>query len=181
MRARSVLSVCSLCSLCSLALGCGSPPDLSSGDGEDATAALAAGRTPAYRDVEEALATPEEQERWFALRRGLRADFDEICGDTFCEGDFTNLEALSFRCSVSTRSGQLGSCLFLFAGSYETVTASTGNIRPVARFFRCAIPVAGHTPAALLDALLAPEGRGPLWRPLPGVNLSIYDALGGCL
>jgi hypothetical protein len=165
-------------------LGCGSPPGASSEDEgaeEDATAALAAGHTPAFRDVEEVFTTEEEQNRWFELKRGLRSDFDEICGDTFCEGDFTNLEALSFRCSVSTRSGQLGSCLFLFAGSYETVTASSGNVRPVARFFRCTIPVAGTTPAALLDALLAPAGRGPLWRPLPGVNTSIYDALGDCL
>jgi hypothetical protein len=180
MRVFSALSV-----FTTLALGCGSPPASSDGEGsgeeEDATAALAAGRTPAYRDVEEAFTTEDEQNRWFELKRGLRFDFDQICGDTFCEGDFTNLEALSFRCSVNTRSGQLASCLFLFAGSYETVTASTGNIRPVARFFRCAVPVAGTTPAALLEALLAPEGRGPLWRPLPGVNQSIYDALGSCL
>ena len=148
---------------------------------ESSAAALAAGRAPAYRDVEESFTSEEDQNRWFELRRGLRKDFDDICGDTFCEGDFTNLEALSFRCSVSTGSGQLKSCLFLFAGSYETVTASTGNVRPVARFFRCQLPVEGITPAALLDALLAPEGRGPLWRPLPGVNQSIYDALGSCL
>jgi hypothetical protein len=119
-------------------------------------------------------------EAWYHLRRQLAHNFDDICGDTFCEGDFTNLEALSFRCSVSTRTGQLRRCLWLFAGSYETVTASTGNIRPTARFFHCPVPLTG-TPAAALDALLAPGERGPLWNPMPGTTQSIYDTLIDCL
>ena len=39
-------------------------------------------------------------------------------------------------------------------------------------------PYFGHL---ILDALLAPEGRGPLWRPLPGSPSSIYDHLADCL
>ena len=130
--------------------------------------------------MEESFTNEADQNRWFELKRGLRQDFDDICGDTFCEGDFTNLEALSFRCSVATRTGQLKNCLWLFAGSYETVTPSTGNIRPTARFFQCKIPVQG-TPVALLDALIQPGGDGPLWRPLPGGDRTIYDALIDCL
>jgi hypothetical protein len=78
------------------------------------------------------------------------------------------------------RTGQLKSCLWLFAGSYETVTPSTGNVRPVAKFFSCAIPLQG-TPAAVMDTLLAPGERGPLWVTIPGGTQTIYDVLGGCL
>ena len=147
---------------------------------ETAVDGLQVNRTPAFRDVEETLGGEDDRNRWFDLRRGLEQDFDDICGDTFCEGDFANLQSMSFRCSVSTRTGQIKTCLWLFAGSHESVTASTGNIRPVARFFPCAIPLTG-TPLDLLDALLAPEGRGPLWRPTPGTTSSIYEYLGNCL
>jgi hypothetical protein len=171
------------------ALACApAPPPGDSGDPaalvldgeEDVATEPQAQGGPAHRDVEEVLTSEADFERWFTLQRGLEQGFDDICGDTFCEGDFTNLEALSFSCSVSSRTGQLKTCLWLFAGSSEAVDASTGKIRPTARFFPCTIPVQG-TPAALMDALLAAGGDGPLWRPLPGSSQSIYDVIGGCL
>jgi hypothetical protein len=155
---------------------CSSPPS----SAEQDEAALRTDRPPAYRDVEETFTSEADQNRWFDLRRGLAQDFDDICGDTFCEGDFSNLVPLGLRCSVSVRTGQLKSCLWLFAGSYESVTASTGNIRPVAKFFHCTFAPPA-TPAALMDALLAPGGRGPLWQPLPGGTETLYDVLGRCL
>jgi len=168
-----------------LAGACGMPPgDVSESDteaqAEGSAAGLRVSRAPAFLDVEEMLNSEDDQNRWFELTGALRRDFDDICGDTFCEGDFTNLASMSFRCSASVRTGLVKTCLWLFAGSTESVTASTGNIRPVAKFFSCAIPVTG-TPHALLDALLAPGGQGPLWRPLPGSTLSIYEHLGDCL
>lgn len=173
--------------LAAATLGCQDPEAIGAGtdehDPSGAEAAdlnLQAPRSPAYVDVQETFADDAQWTRWFELTRGLRKDFDDICGDTFCEGEFSNLEALSFRCSVSVRSGELKSCQWLFAGSSESVTPSSGRIRSVAQFFRCAIPVTG-TPAALMDALLAPAGDGPLWRPLPGSSQSVYDALGACL
>jgi len=163
-----------------LTLSCSPAP--SSNDNERNAADLQTDPAAAYsyQDVEETFTNELDQTRWFDLVHGLQNDFDDICGDTFCEGDFTNLASMSFRCSVSVRTGQLKSCLWLFAGSYETVTPSTGNVRPVAKFFRCAIPLQG-TPAAVMDALLAPGDRGPLWRPIPGTTQSIYEVLGGCL
>jgi hypothetical protein len=159
------------------AIGCSPPPP----DGPERTAAeLETARAARYRDVEETFTTEQDQNRWFELKRALQRDFDDICGDTFCEGDFSNLASLSFRCSVSVRGNQLESCLWLFAGSYETVTPSTGSVRPTAKFFPCAIPLQG-TPAAVMDALLAPGGRGALWNAMPGGTRSIYDVLGACL
>jgi hypothetical protein len=158
----------------------GDPADLGPDEQEDVATEPQAQGMAAYRDVEEVLTSEADFERWFTLERGLKQDFDHICADTFCGGDFPSIEALSFRCSVSTQTGQLKTCLWLFAGSSETVAASTGNIRPTARFFPCKIPVQG-TPAALMDALLASDGDGPLWRPLPGSSESIYDVIAGCL
>src|SRR5262245_46502134 len=70
-----------------------------------AVAAPTVAGAPAYRDVEESFDNETDQNRWFELRRRLRQDFDDVCGDTFCEGDFTNLQAMSFRCSASMRTG----------------------------------------------------------------------------
>ena len=58
-------------------------------------------RAPAYLDVEETFTSEDDQNRWFDLERGLAQDFDDICGDTFCEGEFTNLQSMAFRCSVA--------------------------------------------------------------------------------
>jgi hypothetical protein len=169
-----------LCLSLILTAACSPPPEPKGDDTERTAADLVTARATAYRDVEETFTNEIDQSRWFDLKRGLQHDFDDICGDTFCEGDFSNLASLSFRCSLSVRTGQLKSCLWLFAGSYETVTPSTGSVRPVAKFFPCAIPLHG-TPAAVMDALLAPGGRGPLWNTIPGGAQSIYDALGECL
>ena len=178
-----LLGVLGLASLASLT-ACGPAPaaadQVDPAARDERAADLQASRAPAYRDLAETFSNDVDQTRWLELTRGLAHDFDQICGDTFCEGDFANLASLSFRCSVASRTGLIKSCLWLFAGSYETVTASSGNIRPVARFFPCAIPLQG-SPGAVMDALLAPGGRGPLWATLPGSQATIYDALGGCL
>jgi hypothetical protein len=159
-----------------LAARCAPPPE-----DDTSTAAITSDRTPLYRDVEEGLASEADQERWFTLTRALVHDFDQICGDTFCEGDFSNLASLSFRCSASISTGDLKSCLWLFAGSYETVTPATGHIRPVARIFQCQVPVQGSV-TAFLDALLpAGQEAAPLQRPLPGQAASIYESLIDCL
>jgi hypothetical protein len=180
MRSLSVLSA--FLSSLPLIVSCGPAParDAEPEDNDGTSIAELRAEGPGFKDVEETFTNEVEQERWFELKRALRRDFDDICGDTFCEGDFSNLAAMSLRCSVSTRTGLLKSCLWLFAGSYETVTASTGSVRPVAKFFRCTLPVQGP-PAALMDALLAPAARGPLWQPLPGSGRAIYDVLGDCL
>jgi hypothetical protein len=135
--------------------------------------------TTTYRDLEEVL-TGDDFERWFDLKRVLAREFDEVCGDTFCEGDYTNLQPLRLRCSVAVSTGALRSCIWLFAGSWETVRPATGSIEVHAKVFRCRLPFSG-APSALLDALLGPgSAEGPLRRPIPGSGGSIYDALGDC-
>jgi hypothetical protein len=119
--------------------------------------------------------------QWLDIRRTLDQNFDEVCGDTFCEGDYSNLQALRFRCSINTTSGVLKSCTYVFAGSYEEVRPETGSIRTYAKTFSCHVPVSGIAFDSFVSTMTAPGTTPPLRRPLPGSSKSIYDALGDCL
>jgi len=67
------------------------------------------------------------RERFLAAERLLVRGFDDICGDTFCEGQYYNLRPMRLRCSVHRASGVVGSCIWTFAGSYTRVQ-QTGQI-----------------------------------------------------
>jgi hypothetical protein len=136
-----------------------------------------------YVDVEEFLSSrggpPVEQ--WSELGRNLKQSFDDLCGDTFCSGDYSNLESLRLRCAVHSTTGVLKNCTYVFAGSYETVNPTTGAIKVNAKTFSCHVPVAGIALDAFVATLAAPGTTTPLQRPLPGGTRSIYDALANCL
>lgn len=135
-----------------------------------------------FQDAEELLNTTNgaQLNRWWSLRRQLEAAFDDVCGDTYCGGDYSNLRPLSLRCSVTLKTGAIKSCKYVFAGSYEQVNAATGAVKVTARTFACGFTTTA-TPAALMDHLLAPGPTPALRRTLPGNSKSIYDSLGGCL
>lgn len=118
-------------------------------------------------------------ERYFAVVASLEKGFDDICGDTFCEGDYANLQSLRFRCSVAEKGGRIGQCLWVFAGSYEEIDPKSGAIEVNSKTFPCAIPVTA-TGDELLSTL-ADAGSDALYAPLPGGTASVYDALGACL
>jgi hypothetical protein len=135
--------------------------------------------TRAYVDVYEYFTSDAQFEAWFTLRAGLEADFDNICGDTFCEGDWSNITPLRLRCSVQLGSGRIGHCVWSFAASNEEIDPRGGAIGVDTLTWRCALPIAPHTTIdALLAALAVDE---PLYAPLPGGTASIYDGLAECL
>jgi hypothetical protein len=135
--------------------------------------------TRPYVDVYEYFTTDAQFEAWFALRAGLEADFDDICGDTFCEGDWSNITPLRLRCSVQLGSGRIGDCAWSFAASNEEIDPRGGAIAVDTQTWQCPLPIAPHT---TIDALLAAlAGEDPLHAPLPGTPLSVYDALSSCL
>jgi hypothetical protein len=158
--------------LCLLALSCGGVAPAESGEA-DVTAT-------AYLDADEFLNTAGQLDKWEAARARLADDFANICGDTFCGGDFGNLRPLSLRCAVTSKEGRIHGCQYVFAGSYELVDAKTGAISVTAKTFTCRIPATG-TIKSLAAALLADGPQTALQRPLPGSTQSVYDALGGCL
>lgn len=113
------------------------------------------------------------------MERALVRGFDDICGDTFCEGDYGNLRALQLRCAVRSRSGVVAGCLWSFAGSYAYVSPTAALPEVDARTWACPLPVvAGTSLAALLGRLSGPDA---LDTPLPGTGVSTYEALTDCL
>jgi hypothetical protein len=139
----------------------------------------AADAPPRYVDVYGYFTRDEQYEAWYRLTTQLRRDFDAICGDTFCEGDYSNIESLRLRCSVELATGRIGRCLWVFAGSNEDVDPDTGRIVVQAHVWRCRLPLAPRTTMdAFLTALSVPS---PLYAALPGTATSIYDGLTDCL
>jgi hypothetical protein len=113
------------------------------------------------------------------MERALVRGFDDICGDTFCEGDYGNLRALQLRCAVSRDGGTVAGCLWSFAGSYAYVSPADALPSIEARTWACPLPVVAGTPLAnLLERL---SGLDALDTPLPGTGVSSYEALTDCL
>ena len=132
-----------------------------------------------YSDPYAYFTTDAQYEAWYSLRAGLEIDFDEICGDTFCEGDYSNITPLRFQCSVQQASGRIGHCVWSFAASNEDIDPRNGDVAVQAPAWSCSIALA---PQVTIDALLAAlAGDSPLHAPLPGSGSSIYDALADCL
>lgn len=142
------------------------------------TPATASGMA-AYVDLADSLRSEAEIEAWYTAMHRLRHDFDQICGDTFCEGDYSNIQALRFRCSVEAGSGLIGQCMWVFAASNEEIATDSGRISVQPKVWRCRAPLARRTTASALIGALAVER--PLYAPLPGTSKSIYDGLIDCL
>lgn len=145
-------------------------------------AAGSAGAQPAPREYVEAgswVRTDTDVEAWYTLLANLRRNFDDICADTFCEGEWSNIEALRMRCSVERATGAIGRCVWVFAASNEEVDAPTGRILVDTRTWRCRVPIVRGT--TLPELLAALAGDRPLYAPLPRSDMPIYEGLIGCL
>lgn len=134
---------------------------------------------PVYVDAREALSEPGEIDAWYQMLHGLREDFDQICGDTFCEGDYSNIQALRLVCSLQRSNRVIRQCVWTFAASHEEINPDNGRISVEPKVWRCKLPLA---PKTTLSALLgAVSQQRPLYAKLPGTQVSIYDGLTECL
>ena len=132
-----------------------------------------------YVEAGEFISTDADIEAWYTMLANLDRNFDDICGDTFCEGDWSNIHPLRMRCSVESTSGEIGRCLWIFAASNEELDPATGRFRVDTKAWRCRAPLAPHTTLReLLDALAGDE---PLRAALPRSDRTIYDGLTDCL
>ena len=120
------------------------------------------------------------QKKWHDAQAALVAGFDNVCGDTFCGSDFSDLQSLAFECAVTKSNGNVKSCAWVFGGSYHVVPSKGGALQETSSTFRCPFTVKGTLPQ-LITALTAPGAPDAIHRPLPGMTASAYDALGGCL
>lgn len=101
------------------------------------------------------------QDRWFVTLGQLAKSFEDVCGDTFCEGDY-DLSALSIFCSVSS-GGIVTQCAWVFIGSYSNISTKTGALGLKRKMFSCRLPLARGT------TVLAVTGNDdPIQSPLPG-------------
>jgi hypothetical protein len=150
-----------------LAAGCGS--DGTASDSSDLTSKTQ------YVFLGEFVTADADYERWREIQLGLEDQFDEICGDTFCEGDWSNLWSLGFECSVSSKQGRIRECVWTFAASDEQIDGASGAISSRVPFFECRV-----RPTGTVKGLLPAFGDDPLHAELPGLGASLYDALGAC-
>ncbi|HEY4530240.1 MAG TPA: hypothetical protein VIG97_07910 [Luteimonas sp.] len=136
-------------------------------------------RHPGYIEASSYLQSDADYEAWFTLRRQLARNFDDICGDTFCEGEYTNIQSMRYVCSVQRLTGRIGQCGWSFVASEESVDRLRGTISADAPAWLCPSPlVPGTRFEELLDAL---EGDEPLYAALPGTERTLYDGLVDCL
>ena len=132
-----------------------------------------------YVEVSAYLQVDADIEAWYALRHNLKRNFDDICGDTFCEGDYSNIESLRYICSVHRVTGRIGMCGWSFAASDEAIDPLHGRIVPRTRDWFCRSPVvAGTTIESLLQSL---HGAAPLYAELPSSSTTLFDGLVDCL
>lgn len=155
--------------------GCASRADADTAESTsgDSESALRTG----YADLYQTL-SPADLDRWVALKASLQKGFDDICGDTICSGDYSNLATVSLSCSSTQATKKLKDCEWVLGGSIESVDGATGAISSLPRVFSCKVPVAS-TAIQMLDALSA-AGDASLRTPLPGTSKSFYDALTDC-
>ncbi|MDB5768403.1 MAG: hypothetical protein JWQ61_3217 [Collimonas fungivorans] len=141
--------------------------------------AAPAATAAAYVDAVDYPGQGQGWDAFYDLERRLQRDFDYICGDTICEGEFSNMQALRYRCSVQQADGMMGECVWTFAASNAEIDAASGKVVVDARTWACRTPLAAQTPVATFYSALA--GDSPLRAPLPGTNRTIFDGLFDCL
>lgn len=132
-----------------------------------------------YVDIGSYLTSDADIDAWYTIASQLRKNFDDVCGDTFCEGDYSNIESLDYRCSVDRTTGIVGRCVWVFAASNADVDAQTGKILVDNQHWRCRSPLAPKTRVA--DLIAALNVSSPIYAILPGSSRSIYDGLVDCL
>lgn len=135
--------------------------------------------SPAYVDLVDYPYNEANWDRFYALEGRLQRGFDNICGDTFCEGEYSDIRAMRLRCSVDAARGTVHECLWAFAASDMRVSGTDGSVVARQPTWLCRLPLAAGTTVEAFHASLA--ARDPLHDPLPGTGTSIYEGLTGCI
>lgn len=118
-------------------------------------------------------------ERWYAITDRLRQNFDQICGDSFCEGDYDNIQSLRYVCSAKRSDASIGECRWSFAASDESIDAARGEVKSRIVSWQCRSPLAAATQVG--ELLTALSGAQPLHAKLPHTQATLYDGLLACL
>ena len=120
-------------------------------------------------------------DRWYAGTTALKNGFDNVCGDTFCSGDFGDLQAMDFTCAITKSTGNVKSCMWTFGGSWHLVAEQGGAQQITAQTFRCKVADEGHAVEVPRRAVWRRATTSRSTAPLPGMTTTAYDALLDCL
>ena len=115
-------------------------------------------------------------DQWEGTRITMNKQFDDVCGDTFCEGDYSDIVGLRLACSVNKNSKRVSRCGWSFSGAAVSVDAK-GKLTADTFAKRCDVAI-GATESDLVNAL---SNADPLNTKLPNSTKSLYDGLVDCL
>ncbi|MBC7397119.1 MAG: hypothetical protein H7333_06715 [Bdellovibrionales bacterium] len=122
-----------------------------------------------------------------ALNR-LKAGFDEVCGDTFCEGDFSNLSSIDLTCSLSVANETLTDCAWTFVGVASEVNSENGSVDTSNQMLKtCHLDVAKVTLEEFTASINQKKRtqdasqKNALQVIFKGKTSSLYDQIARCL
>nr|HEX4316331.1 hypothetical protein [Kofleriaceae bacterium] len=146
----------------------------------DTPITLGAGTT--YELASQYYTSASGKAKWAATQAALVNSFNNICGDSWCSGDFSDLSSLDLDCAVTKSTGNVKTCEWVFGGSFYTVDSK--NVSETVQTFSC--PVAFHgTVSQLIDLMTPPvsmtDPEDAIHRTLPGGSVAVYDELLNCL
>ena len=115
----------------------------------------------------------------YNLQGKLAGEFANVCGDTFCEGDYSNLTPLGLACSVTSKRGDIHDCAWTFGASQFLVNPTAATLEIDAPTFTCHFAPKKTTTATNFFNLLN-GASSAIDTVLPGTTTSIYDTLSDC-
>ncbi len=149
------------------------------------------GATTSFQAVEDFLfaqGRANDQESFRSYAEKLKQQFDYICPDTFCEGEYTNLASMNFDCVVETEAGKVSLCAWHFYGSASEVNPTTGSLDYTTQNYTCrfAPMVSVNDFLSFMEkAAMQPAGAsgyaGLRDTVIPGRSETLWDVLLNCL
>lgn len=115
----------------------------------------------------------------------LHRQFDDVCGDTFCEGEFGNLTSMGINCAIDAND-VIKACIWTFSGSTVDIDPTTGDFITNAKSFTCDLSL--HGPRAQVEAFLLQVaskseffGEGLRQIVIPGGDKTLFEVLSDCI
>ncbi|HDS1103740.1 MULTISPECIES: hypothetical protein [Stenotrophomonas] len=125
---------------------------------------------------------PQPEANWdraYGLEAALAREFNAICADTWCEGDYSNYRVMEFRCAVLAHRGTVQRCVWVIAASELSVHADSGEVQVDNGRWTCQLALQPGVPVEAFHAAL--EAPGGLTAPLPGLDHGLFEVLPACL
>lgn len=97
--------------------------------------------SPRYSEIRHYLSENNTSKltQWDQIESRLVQQFDDICGDTFCEGKFSDYFSLDLRCSVENATQIVKNCLWSFAATETYLDPLSGLYETQSQAFSCVI------------------------------------------